>query len=503
MKKIKIYLIALAAGVLLLPASCAKDFLETRPTDQLSGGTIFKSLTGAWGALNGVHRSMYIQYNSAQSNGGFAGMYLNVDMMGTDIVFNNISSLWFLSAYKWQDHKNDRSTLVLWWTNLYRLVGNVNQIINNIDAVPGPESIEAEKKVIKGQALAYRAWAHFMLVQLYADRYVPGGANAQLGVPYMDEVTLKGKARNTVAEVYTRINADLAAAITNLEGYNRANKSHLNKSVAQALQAQVALVQGNWALAASSANAARQGYSFMSAAQHQEGYSKQANPEFMWADYVQEDQTMYFYSFYAQISNNYNATAIRQSPKSITKFLYDKISTTDVRKTFWYPNAVKDKLPEVPPGGVRYNYMNSKFKAVAVSDSRGDFPWIRVAEMYLIEAEALARTTGKEVDARNALYLLAKNRDPQYVLSVNSGQALIDEILIQRRVELWGEGRNWTDLKRLNLPLQRPTGPDASTGFHVASFATTLDVPAGGNIWTWSIPKAETDTNPLIVQNPA
>lgn len=500
MKKIKIYLIALAAGVLLLPASCTKDFLETSPTDQLSGNAVFSSMTGAWGAINGVHRSMYIQYNSAQSNGGFAGMYLNVDMMGTDIVFNTSASGWFLTAYKWQDHRNDRSTLVLWWTNLYRLISNVNQIITNLDAISGPE---AEKNAIKGQALAYRAWAHFMLVQLYADRYVPGGANTQMGVPYMEEVTFEGKARNTVADVYTKINADLTAAITNLEGYNRANKSHLNKSVAQALQAQVALVQGNWTLAASAANAARQGYSFMSTAQHQEGYSKQSNPEFMWADYVQEDQTMYFYSFYAQISHNFNATTIRQSPKSITKDLYDKISATDVRKTFWYPNAVADKLPEVPPAGVRFNYMNSKFKAVSVSDGRGDFPWIRVAEMYLIEAEALARTTGKESEARDVLYLLAKNRDPQYVKSVKTGQALIDEILIQRRIELWGEGRNWTDLKRLNLPLQRPSGSTAGKGVHIASFATTLDVPAGGNIWTWMIPKAETDANPEIVQNPA
>ena len=70
------------------------------------------------------------------------------------------------------------------------------------------------------------------------------------------------------------------------------------------------------------------------------------------------------------------------------------------------------------------------------------------------------------------------------MLSVNSGQALIDEVLIQRRIELWGEGRNWTGLKRLNLPFQRPSVPDAGTGVLVASIATTLDVPACGNIWT-------------------
>ncbi|MDO9679968.1 MAG: hypothetical protein Q7262_03040 [Bacteroidales bacterium] len=61
MKKIRIYILALVAGLLIIPTSCSKDFLETRPTDQLAAGDVFNSLTGAWGAINGVHRSMYIQ----------------------------------------------------------------------------------------------------------------------------------------------------------------------------------------------------------------------------------------------------------------------------------------------------------------------------------------------------------------------------------------------------------------------------------------------------------
>ena len=500
MKKIKLYIIAIAVGMLILPQSCSKEFLETTPTEQIPGNLVFTSVAGAWGALNGVHRSMYIQYNSSQSHGGMAGMYLYIDMLGTDIVFNTSANGWYLNAYKWVDHRNDRSSMVLYWTNLYRMIGNINQIITQIDALPGSET---EKNAIKGQALTYRAWAHFMLVQLFAERYVAGGQNNQLGVPYMEEVTLVGKPRNSVAEVYTKINGDLTQAITLLDGYSRPNKSHINKSVALAIQAQVALVQGNWSQAATSANAARQGYSFMTLVQHTEdGYSKHTNPENLWASYVQEDQTMYFYSFYAYMSNNFNSTAIRQSPKSINKELYDKISSTDVRKGFWYPNAVADKKPFIQSNGVRFNYMSSKFQAVSSSDGRGDFPWIRVAEMYLIEAEALARQVGKESQARDVLYLLAKNRDPEYVLSSNSGQALIDEILTQRRIELWGEGRNWTDLKRLNLPLVRPTSANAGRGLHVESFATIVNEQPGTKNWVWLIPKAEIDTNPELEQNP-
>ena len=174
MKKIRIYILALVAGLLVLSTSCSKDFLETRPTDQLAAGDVFSSLTGAWGAINGVHRSMYIQYNSVQAHGGMDGMLRYIDFMGTDVLFNTTANGWYLGTYRWVDHRNERSNQVLYWTNIYRLISNVNQIINNIDNVTGSE---AEKRHIKGQALAYRAWAHFMLVQLYADRFVPGAAN--------------------------------------------------------------------------------------------------------------------------------------------------------------------------------------------------------------------------------------------------------------------------------------------------------------------------------------
>jgi hypothetical protein len=122
--------------------------------------------------------------------------------------------------------------------------------------------------------------------------------------------------------------------------------------------------------------------------------------------------------------------------------------------------------------------------------------------MYLIEAEALARS-GKETEAKDVLYIMARDRNPQYVKSTNAGQALIDEILVQRRIELWGEGRSWTDLKRLSLPMVRVMGPTAGQGLHIESIATVITVPAGGNLWTWMIPQSEIDANPLIVQNPS
>ena len=93
---------------------------------------------------------------------------------------------------------------------------------------------------------------------------------------------------------------------------------------------------------------------------------------------------------------------------------------------------------------------------------------------------------------------LAVNRNPSYVLSTKTGQAMIDEVMLQRRVELWGEGFRFYDLKRTNSPLDR-TG-----GNHSATFTNgLLSVPATDPLrWEFLIPQAEIDnTSGVVVQN--
>jgi hypothetical protein len=162
----------------------------------------------------------------------------------------------------------------------------------------------------------------------------------------------------------------------------------------------------------------------------------------------------------------------------------------------WEPAPDATNFPLPLSTYIREPYMSRKFKTRA-SPTIGDVPYIRLAEMYLIMAEAYARA-GKEPEARAALFTLAKNRDASYVLSTNSGQALIDEILVQRRVELWGEGFRFYDLKRLNLPLDRTVVPN----FVSASVGGVMQVPAGDNRWVFAIPIAEIQANPNSSQNP-
>lgn len=485
--------------VLLSLGACKESFLETVPTSSISESSAFSTTTSALAALNGIHRAMFMQYDN-QDEAGQSSIMIHMDMLGEDLVMHSAGNGWFNNTYTWTAHRNaNHRNMYFIYRFYYKIIANANMIIRNIDKAEGPED---SKKVIKGQAMAYRGWAHFNLVQLFAKRYDATTSNDQLGIPVLVTNTTEGQPRAKVADVYKQINSDLDSANLLLTGAPaRSAKSHLDLKVVKGLKARVALTQQNWVDAAKYANEARQGYSFMSADQQLEGYSNAGNPEWMWGSAQIADQTTYFYSFFAYMSFNFSSTNIRGNPKKISKALYDQISETDVRKQFW---ILAPKRPPItlPTTFTLAPYMNRKFLAngksmdVATS-SLGDIPYMRVAEMYLIEAEALARQ-GKNTEAQDVLVLLAKNRDASYVKSTKTGNDLINEILVQRRIELWGEGFRFLDLKRLNARLDR------NGSNHNTALAVVMSVDPGDNMWQFMIPKAELDANPAIkdFQNP-
>jgi hypothetical protein len=331
-----------------------------------------------------------------------------------------------------------------------------------------------------------------MLVQLFAKRYdAAAKPNTQLGVPLMLTNTTEGQPRATAEEVYVQINKDLDDAIQNLTGYNRSSdKSQINVNVAKGLKARVALTMQDWTNAAKLAVEARQSFSLMSATQYKEGFSSVSNPEWIWGSAIQTDQGTFFWSFFAFMSSNFSSNATRTNPRSISSTLYNAIPATDVRKQVWDPAGVTP-----PAQGTKFPYTGTKFQVKDANASAGDMVYMRAAEMYLIEAEANARL-GKDAEAQDALYTLVKSRDPNYEKSKNTGVALVDEIMFQRRVELWGEGFRFLDIKRTNSALNR------NGANHRAAIAVVFDVPAGDKRWEWLIPQSEINANPAIVQNP-
>lgn len=491
----KYILIIFAIAFAILPTSCSEDFLEEVPTEDVAESSATATTGNLFLIINGIHRSLYIRYG-AQGRTGISSLMIMNEVLGEDVVHNARGLNWFISASGWNDHTSATNANDLFpFRTYYRIIKNANIIIEGAEGAEGPAD---ERNAALGQALAYRAWAHFQMVQLYGERYEQGGNNSQPGVPLRLTPDNDPLPRASVEEVYAQVNEDLDLAINLLEGYTRPNNSHLDQSVAQGIKARVNLVQQNYGVAAEFANEARQGYDLMSHEEYFSSFNDYENREWMWGSHIVEDQSDTFGNFGAYFSRNFSSTSIRQNPPSMFAPLYDEIADTDIRKELWDPTGEHNNLPSgvgLPSNFSRYPYTNQKFIAAGNGDSRMDTPYMRAAEMYLIEAEALSYID--EDAARDVLYEFASNRDPEYTLSTNSGEDLREEVYVQRRVELWGEGFRFYDLKRLNLPLDR------SGGNHNANLVSDVFfVPADDNRWQWLIPQDALNANPLLDQNP-
>ena len=486
-------LIVLSLALMLVATGCEKDWLEQSPTTAVSASSATSSTDNLFLVINGMHRLMYLR-DGSNGRGGYQTLMIQHDMLGEDLVMNARANGWFISMASWNDHTNAvDGDLQFGWKLMYELTNNANIIIAGAEEAAG--SI-ADRNAALGEAYAFRAFTHFILVQRHAERYRAGGGNDQAGIPIVLESTTEGLVRSSVEEVYAQINADLDQAITLMEGYERSNTSHFNQSVARGLKARVALVQGRWAEAASAAIEAREGFPLMDTSDYQAGFNDYTNDEWIWGAFYNEEQGSLFTNFGAYMSRNFSSSNIRGNPKSIFSVLYDQIPESDVRSKLFSVSGEHNNLPagfEISSRHSSFPYTSQKFLAFGTGDSRGDIPYMRAAEMYLIEAEAKARLGEGGAEA---LLPLAQARDSEYELSTNTGQDLIDEILLQRRWELWGEGFRFLDLKRLNLPLDR-TG-----GNHDASLLNGLiEVPADDDRWVWLIPQQELDANPNMVQN--
>jgi len=496
MKKILMPIFAL-----IFLASCKKEFLNTSPTTAVAETDVFTTTANGEAVINGIYRYLYSRFDN-QNTPGQGGVMLMLDFMGEDLT--QAVANWYTPGNGtggWINQKNpDNSYVAYPFRMYYRCIGNANSIIENVDNSTGSVG---DKNRLKAEALAMRAWSYFNLVQIFGKRYdATISDNSQLGVSLVLSSTATKLPRATVQQVYTQINKDLTDAVA---AFNAAsaprNKSHLSLRAAYAIWARVALVQQNWVKAAEYANQVITlgGFSLMSNTQYQAGFNDLSNPEWIWGAFVQDDQGDTFGSYLAQISYNGNTTYIRGVPKRINITLYNLITNTDVRKKMWEPSPNTTNFPLPSTAFTRQPYMSRKF-SIRNLPTIGDVPYIRLAEVYLILAEAYARIPGRETDARNALFTLAVNRDPSYTLSTNTGQALIDEILVQRRVELWAEGHRWFDLKRMNMPLDRTVVPN----YVPASAGGVMQVPApsASELWQFLIPTFEMQANPNAVQNP-
>lgn len=488
--------ILMGATAVSMMLACSSESLETVPTQSMSGAGLFANPNAALVPLNGICRTMFTAGWSTTGNThqcfGITAYNLAAEVMGEDHIMAAQGSGWF-----WFDclyNVKGRFSSSTWrsydlWNAFYTWISNANYIIAAEETMEG---VESEKNYVIGQAYAIRGYAYFMVAQWFARTY-KGHESEPCGPIYTEPSVAgtEGKPRASVQEVYNQVTSDLTKAVSLLEGTKRKHISHLDYATVLGIQARVALVMEDWNLAKSAAEKAiaASGCEILNVKDFM-GVNNSGAKNVMWGSEIISDQAGMYASFFSHMSTDvsYGLNARKQ----INKLLYAKMGEKDTRRAWWDPNDSGNKTN---------GYQQKKFDFSDLATWTGDYIWMRVEEMYLIKAEAKCRM-GDEAGAIADLMTLMGKRDPDYKCEKTGTElgrtsneetgSLLEEIVLQRRIELWGEAGRIYDLRRLKQGFRRT----AEQGWPEAALLGNrpTDDPES-YMWVLTIPQSEFDGN--------
>ena len=504
--------IAIIASILL---GCSSDYLETFPTSSIGTPTVFESTDNAKLAINGIAKLMTRQWLSSQGfngegtikmyYGNYPGNHFAVALSGWSNIING------------KYHENTTSSYVYYpWHYYYMIIGNANAVITYIDDAEGSER---EKEYLKAQALTYRAYSFMMLAQLYSYRWSDSNNGSSSGVVLRTDMSDGEMPLSTLKETYEQVYTDLDDAISLFKssGIERSDNENFLPSinVAYATYARAALNREDYPKAEANAKLARTGYPLMNLEEYNAGFSNPTS-EWIWSCYGSSDETLYYYSYFAYIGYNSNASAVRNYPKRISRELYNTIPETDIRRDLFlnpldddeytgstglaatdsrlYKRAFETR-PDLYSTSKVAAYMQFKIKNND-NPGVGNLNLFRSSEMYLIEAEAQYFQNKPATDVQATLEALttATGRDPEFK-STATGEELLNQIKKYRAIELWGEGFDWFDYKRWGDTIDRKAHEEGGNFLNVVAVKI---LPEDDNKWTWRIPAKETDYNDAI-----
>ncbi len=451
-------------------SACGDDFLDLSPSNALPFETAIQTVNDLEAAVNGI----YSQMQSSDWYGRYS--ILLPDIMSDDVKQNsnaNRGRVWAEYTGTINDVQNiPRNT----WTSIYVGVNRANFVINS--NLEFPAAVQTQANQLIGEAYAVRALAHFDLVRLYAQHYGFTANASHPGVPVVTEFNQDAQpARNTVAEVYAQVKADLNQAIS-LMTLNR-GKGRFTKNSAKAILARVSYYQGDLAAAGSLANEV-----ITSGA-----YSLTAGSNLLaqWADLGDSPDAILDVvnntldnNGSESVSGMYNVSGYGDYlPSMDLVSLYDD---ADIRKGLF---VLDNKLG----GGSLGNLRQAKYFNPRGEDN---LPVIRLPEMYLIRAEARA-VSGDTAGAIEDLMTIRRRAWAAAPDVTATGAALVEEILLEKRLELAFEGHRLFELTRQKKGVVRVncTAPAGSC---------TINYP--NDFFVLPIPIEEINANPSMTQNP-
>jgi hypothetical protein len=446
MKKILFSLFALAFVIM----SCNK-VLDVKPTDSVSAEEAIKDKAGVEHALLG-------SYNALQATGLY---YLNAMIVG-DLAADNVKWTGTMMEYGQIEKKPipaENSIVEGMWSGAYNGINCVNNILVKLPGISGLTPDEASN--YEGEALFIRALLHYYLATYFGG--VPIQTQPTLDLSHIDI------ARSSLAQVYDQVISDLTTAKVKLS--KTKTKGRANSYAASALLAKVYLSKFQ-----------------------QLGDQPSAALAIAWADTVLSKGDYSLATDYASLFKPATNTS-----ESIFEVVYDLQNYNRLAQYFFSRN-LSGRYEIAPTEELIQSYEKAdtlRFAASVAYDSTNNQPFgikysdvaggtdhvyvLRLAEMYLIKAEALAYSDGDILSIQNNINAI-RNRagiDSTTAATIPELKLVIEN---ERRHEFAFEGHRWHDLVRTKRAV------------------TILGIDEKYTLFP--IPLSEKQTNNLMEQNP-
>lgn len=512
----KILNIKLVTGVLAVAAcsttltGCMDDIEVTQVAteEQISSSTsATEALVQAMPASFNKIAATYLNNNNWHGCFGYGSQMYQRDLMTGDLSLVGDYASHFNAFSRNQNLGEDYIFAGYIWSYYYDFVLSANNVISVVDA----ETATSAQLGYLGAGYAFRALCYLDLARMLEflpNDIFPDGVNSDgnvvtnLTVPIveagMSEADARNNPRATRQEMYEFILSDLDKAeeyIVNIQSTN--GKTLPDLSCVYGLKARLYMWVEDYANAEKYARLAINNSSVSPMSETDclnttTGFNDIT--KWMWGatqNSESETVTTGIVNWTSWLSNqtSFGYTGSQTSMYNyIDVNMYNRISDTDFRKKEWVAPAgsALDGQNQYLPGqeGTIPTYAALKFRPNEgnaddyITGASQSVPIMRVEEMYFIEAEAAAHqdpTRGKQLVEN----FMTTYRDPNYTCRATSTDDVVEEIVFQKRVELWGEGQTFFDIKRLDYSVTRGYN---GTIFEPLSCFNTNGRPAWMNI---------------------
>ena len=458
--------LAFLVPALMVASACTDLVLE--PHASVSNDAYFQTLSDFEAAVVGGYDIL--------SAAGYYGrsIHLMSDIMGNDVKQSG-------SANRYQEFADFEGQVVTGhdyetdlWEDGYIAINRMNMMIAAAEDFEVPTALASDFTQVMGEAYALRGLAHFDMVKMYAQHYTFTAAASHPGVPIVVISNIDSlPARNTVAEVYAQAISDLNTGISMMTD-TRDGAYMLSREAAQAILSRVYLYMEDWSNAEAMATAVINSgkYALVPAGALVDMFATGGTSEAIFEIQNTTDDRRGSDS----LGGMYRASGYGDYLPA--KDLLDLIAPTDVRMGWFRTDPLLTGI-----------YASQRVDKYPTQQNTDNVPVIRLAEMYLNRAEANAEM-GQDAAAQADLDLIRQRGLATAPAVTVTGQALLDEIAIERRIELGYEGHSIHDLMRHGLGINR---------VDVTGDVATMAYPC--NLCILPIPQPETDTNPNMTQN--